>query len=187
MTEEKKNEAVIRNFFSAVNDKDYERLRFYIHKNYHATRKGITSMQRALSFSEENEKIDLELGGADALIERMKLLFDGLDDFKVKLSNLVSKGNEVWVDVQFEGMHKGHLIGIKPTNKFISYRGFLIYILENEKIIQNDVLLDWLGLLHQLGFFIPEISDPKAISQYLNTINQIRELIGNDQFLHKPS
>ena len=53
-----------------------------------------------------------------------------------------------------EAFHTGQFMGIKPTNKKVEIRYMDFWNVKNKKIVNNWVMVDFPGVLKQLGFDI---------------------------------
>jgi predicted ester cyclase len=48
------------------------------------------------------------------------------------------------------GTHKGDFLGIAPTGSFINVWGVVIDVVRDGKFAKSRIILDMLGLMHQL-------------------------------------
>ena len=72
-------------------------------------------------------------------------------DYQTTILDLVSEGDKVAARYQLEATHKGEFMGVKATNKKVSWLGFAIYRITNKKLVECWALDDGLGLAKSLG------------------------------------
>ena len=72
-------------------------------------------------------------------------------DMRVTIEDELAEGNKVMTRGYFTGTHKGDFQGIPPTGKQIKVKYIDIWLVENDKLVENWVRLDELGMLQQLG------------------------------------
>jgi predicted ester cyclase len=72
-------------------------------------------------------------------------------DIHVAVEDEIAVGDKVVVRLTFNGTHTGPLMGMPPTNKFVSITGIAIDRVENGKVVEHWVNRDDLGMLQQLG------------------------------------
>ena len=70
---------------------------------------------------------------------------------KMVVNIVVAEDDLVAVSWTANGIHRGELMGIPPTNKEVTVRGISIYMLRNDKIIESSTSWDTFGMLQQLG------------------------------------
>ena len=174
------SESTVRTFFDAVSRKDYEKVRECLHPSYMPRRRSLLPMKHAVSMTDYPPE-QINEPGPEALIKRIKLLFDGLEDFSIQIIRLIAQDDHVWVDVRVCGTHSGVVFGVPPSNNWIDYRGFLTYKIQDGKIIENDVLFDWFAMLAKLGIF-GKPDEETDIEEYLTSIRRFQKLLGPDNF-----
>lgn len=63
-----------------------------------------------------------------------------------------SKSAALWT---MRGTHKGPFFGNWPTGKRVEVQGFIFIHSANDRVIENWILIDQMGLLQQLGIVPP--------------------------------
>lgn len=74
---------------------------------------------------------------------------------KTKIDDIISADDKVIVRWTAQGVHKGELEGIAPTNKEVKISGISIYRFANGKVTEIWQSWDRLGLLEQIGEIQP--------------------------------
>ena len=64
---------------------------------------------------------------------------------------LIAEGDKVMTRITMQGIHKGELGGIVPTDKTLTISGFTVFRLVDGKIVEEWEILDELGMMQQLG------------------------------------
>ena len=72
-------------------------------------------------------------------------------DFRVRVVDSISEGEEIVARWEAEGTHTGPLMGIAPTNKHVKFTGATIYRFRDGMIVEAWWNRDELGLMQQLG------------------------------------
>lgn len=89
--------------------------------------------------------------GAQAMLE-------GFPDLRIHLEDIFGAGDKVAVRLRFRGTHNGQFQGVPPTHRPVEFTSVEIYRLEGNKIAEEWVSPDMLGLMRQ-------ISAPSASAQ----------------------
>lgn len=76
-------------------------------------------------------------------------------DANFKIEDMICEGDEVAVRYTFSGKHKGDYCGISPTSNKVKTTGIIISHIYKGKIKETWNYLDKLGILVQLGWWIP--------------------------------
>jgi predicted ester cyclase len=74
-----------------------------------------------------------------------------LPDTEFEVVHLIAEGNLVSAHLRVTGTHQGVFRGIQPTGKKISFEIFEFVRVENGKMAEQWVLVDWLKVYQQLG------------------------------------
>ncbi|NOK62954.1 MAG: Rhodanese-like domain protein [Chloroflexi bacterium AL-N10] len=77
--------------------------------------------------------------------------FVGIPDVKAETLTMVAEGNTVMVYDRFGGTHDGQLGPFAPTGKQLFWNVMHLYRIRNGKIAEDNVLVDALGLMRQVG------------------------------------
>lgn len=133
--------------------------------------------------------------GVVAFTKGMIAVTKALPDAHWTLDEIVAEGNKVVVRQNLTGTHQGYFQGIPPTNRPISNSGFVVYELEDGKIVHHHIQTDRLTFLQQVGvlpndlsiltqgsdnhaFFVDKFRIPKdAIAPFRERMNYNRDYI----------
>jgi steroid delta-isomerase-like uncharacterized protein len=77
---------------------------------------------------------------------------------RTKIDDVFATDDRVVVRWTCEGVHKGPLQGIEPTNSPFKVTGISIYRFSNGKIVEINQIFDRLGLLEQIGEVQPALA-----------------------------
>jgi steroid delta-isomerase-like uncharacterized protein len=72
-------------------------------------------------------------------------------DLRFNIEQMIGERDRVVSQLVMEGTHQGTWMGISPTGKKIQIRMMTIHRIENNKIVEDWVLVESLGLFQQLG------------------------------------
>jgi steroid delta-isomerase-like uncharacterized protein len=75
----------------------------------------------------------------------------GFPDLRFTAEQMFAEANRVVTQLLMKGTHRGDWLGIAPTGKEITIRLIVIHRIENEKIVEDWVLVESLGFFQQLG------------------------------------
>lgn len=87
----------------------------------------------------------------------------GFPDLKFTVEQMFADGNRVISQLAMDGTQTGQWMGIPPTGNRVDIRMMTIHRIRAGKIIEDWVLVEWLGLLQQLGV-LPATSE--ILSEY---------------------
>ena len=138
MSEEDENEAVVRRWIEAYNNRD-------THAEADARAPGYVAYAP---------------GGVGALDSEAWLQFSGsfvetFPDIRLTVEDIFSEGDMVAARVAFQGTHRGEFQGIPPTDKQVAFSSIEINRMVDGKVQEHWFEIDLLGLMGQLGA-IPE-------------------------------
>jgi predicted ester cyclase len=102
-------------------------------------------------FNEDPEVCLHEYVEDKELIEKIEMLLPGFPNHQVWAEDIVAEGEKVAVRARFQGVHKGELMGVPATEKQVDVPFFVIYRVENDKIVQHWLQMDTLTLMRQIG------------------------------------
>jgi len=77
--------------------------------------------------------------------------YAGIPDVRAETISMVAEGDEVTVYDRFGGTHSGQLGPFAATNKPLHWNVIHLYRLRDGKIVEDNVLVDALGLMQQVG------------------------------------
>ncbi len=86
----------------------------------------------------------------------IKNYFKAFPDLELALDKLIENNNQTVVCWNASGHHKGKIMNIPATNKFISFSGVSVLNIEHGKIKKAWYLWDQASMLRQMGL-LPEI------------------------------
>lgn len=81
----------------------------------------------------------------------MAALFQGFPDVQARSENVIAEGDKVCTYGRWTGTHEGEFQGIPPTGKRVQVSYSDIWRIQNGRIVENTVQMDFLGLMQQLG------------------------------------
>ena len=99
--------------------------------------------------------------GPQAFREYVGLFRAAFPDFVAPAEDLFAEGDRVAYRWVFRGTHRGELLGIRPTNKYVTVPGIVVARIDKGKIAEEWESYDTLGFMQQLGV-IPTSAQPTA-------------------------
>jgi predicted ester cyclase len=63
----------------------------------------------------------------------------------------IAEGEKVVTRFTLTGTHQGEFMGIPPTGKSVEVWGVVIDVVRNNPFSESRIIMDNVGLLHQLG------------------------------------
>lgn len=85
------------------------------------------------------------------LVEHARFFQSGFPGYQIEPIETVAEGNKFAVYALFRGIHRGTIMGLEPTGKEVSVPFMIMYIVEDEKIVDHHIVVNEMGLLQQLG------------------------------------
>jgi steroid delta-isomerase-like uncharacterized protein len=89
--------------------------------------------------------------GADNIRSHIENCRCGFPDMRIMIEGTIAEGNEVVHHWTVTGTHKGHFLGVAPTNKRATVSGTSIFRFENSKIAEQWSDWNLITLMEQLG------------------------------------
>ena len=89
--------------------------------------------------------------GREGLKFALNSMFTGFPDMKWTVHEQIAEGEKVVTRFTWTGTHKGDFMGIPPTNKTVEVWGVVIDVVKNKLFAESRIIMDSIGLLHQLG------------------------------------
>src|SRR3990172_6608429 len=83
--------------------------------------------------------------------EIIRTLLAAFPDLHFTVGDQIAEGDMVVSRLTVHGTHQGEFMGIPPTNKQMEIAGISIWNVQDDKLIQEWVSWDSLGMLQQLG------------------------------------
>lgn len=139
-TTDQDNKAVVRRFFDAWNEADFEAIDELVAAD--------------AEHHDPMDPPDLPPGpeGEKQLIQEYQSAFP---DATLDVEDMLAEENKVAVRWTATGTHDGEFMGIEPTGNNIEITGFEINQLADGQIVESWVLFDAFGLMQQLGVVEP--------------------------------
>lgn len=89
--------------------------------------------------------------GPEAYKKLVSMYTKAFPDLRLTVDDMIAEGDKVVLRWTCSGTHKGELRGIPPTGKKIVITGTSICRFSNEKVAEQWVAWDALGMMQQLG------------------------------------
>lgn len=96
--------------------------------------------------------------GPKAIKEHVAGWISSFPDLHFSIEQILSEGERVVMQLLMEGTHRGAWLGIPASGKKIQIRMFTIHRVVENKIVEDWVLVESLGLFQQLGV-IPDTAE----------------------------
>ncbi|MFG2639558.1 ester cyclase [Streptomyces sp. NPDC048370] len=78
-------------------------------------------------------------------------MWEGFPDLKITVEDMFGVDDKVAVRVHFEGTHRGTFQGVEATGRPVSFRSIEIYRVEGDKVAEEWVAPDMIGLMRQIS------------------------------------
>ena len=129
------NEAIIRRWIEAYNDRDRQAEANLLAPGYVAHVPGAPG----------------PLVGLEAWTQFSGSFAEAFPDIRLTVEDIFSAGEMVAARVAFHGTHRGEFQGMPPTGKEVAFSSIEINRVVDGKVEEHWVELDLLGLMQQLG------------------------------------
>ena len=139
------NEAIIRRWIEAYNDRDRQAEADLLAPEYVAHVPGVPG----------------PLVGLESWTQFSGSFAEAFPDLRLTVEDIFSAGEMVAARVTFRGTHRGEFQGIPPTGKRVAVPGVVFYRIADGKIAEFRGQFDRLSLMQQLGV-IPSSNSPAA-------------------------
>ena len=96
--------------------------------------------------------------GPQAIKEHVTGWIASFPDLHFSVEQMLSEGDRVVMQLLMEGTHRGAWLGIPPSGKKMQIRMFTVHRVVQNKIVEDWVLVESLGVFQQLGV-IPNTLD----------------------------
>lgn len=137
MSAEETNEEIVRQYLTAFNDRDRERL------------------SDLLAEDVVEHGIHGELRGVDEILDFNRRHFEAFPDYSGETKETLVDGDTVVVRYSVSGTHEGEYQDVEPTGRTAEWTGMVMYRIEDDRIAEVWLEEDRLGLLEQLGVVEP--------------------------------
>ena len=129
------NEAIIRRWIEAYNDRDRQAEAELLAPEYVAHVPGVSG----------------PLVGLEAWTQFSGSFAEAFPDLRLTVEDIFSAGEKVAARVAFHGTHRGEFQGMPPTGKEVAFSSIEVNRVVGGKVEEHWVELDLLGLMQQLG------------------------------------
>jgi steroid delta-isomerase-like uncharacterized protein len=89
--------------------------------------------------------------GPEAIKEHVASWLASFPDLRFSIEQILSEGDRVAMQLLVEGTHQGPWLGIPASGKKLQIRMFTVHRVVQDKIVEDWVLVDSLGVFQQLG------------------------------------
>ena len=89
--------------------------------------------------------------GSEAQLEFLAGIFSAFPDLHLQTEQLIAENDLVVARLIVQGTHRGEFMGVAATGRRVKFQAIDIYRLGGNKIVEQWVVMDALGLLQQLG------------------------------------
>ena len=89
--------------------------------------------------------------GLEAYQQFVSMYYTAFPDLHISVEAIVAEGDRIVARYTGRGTHQGELMGIPPTGKPISVANILIARIANDRVVEQWLNTDVLGMLQQLG------------------------------------
>ncbi|QNI37262.1 ester cyclase [Edaphobacter albus] len=93
--------------------------------------------------------------GRNGLKEVIGMIRSAFPDIHWVIEEVVEEGEKVVSRFTWTGTHKGTFLGIPATDRPVSVKGVVIDRVVDGKMTDSRILMDNLGMMHQLGILPP--------------------------------
>lgn len=135
------NEELVRDYFDAVNDHDFDAVAGYFADGYTGTVTRVTG-----------EELELD---AEGMTELWNEYLTAFPDLSAEIHELVADDEWVLCRVEYRGTHEGEFWGLEPTGTEIDVQEHVSYRIEDGDIVEMQYTLDNTALMRQLGLELP--------------------------------
>lgn len=102
--------------------------------------------------------VDAVPRGPAAMKEHVAGWVASFPDLRFSIEQMLSEDNRVMMQLLMEGTHQGEWMGIPASGKKLQIRMFTVHRVVQNKIVEDWVLVESLGLFQQLGI-VPDTAD----------------------------
>lgn len=99
--------------------------------------------------------IDSVPRGPEAVKKHVAEWLLGFPDLQFAVEQMLAEGDRVSTQLVMEGTHTGLWFGITPTGKRVTIRMMTIHRIQEDRIIEDWVIVESLGVFQQLGVLPP--------------------------------
>lgn len=92
-----------------------------------------------------------QVQGREGLKAAIRQIRSAFPDIHCKAVEMLAEGDSVFTRLRWSGTHRGTFLGASATGRRITFKGTVLVRLVAGRITDSRILMDTLGLLHQLG------------------------------------
>ena len=89
--------------------------------------------------------------GGDEIVAYFEDVFAAVPDWHIQIVGLAEQRDDVFVQWHMTGTHSGPLLGIAPTGKSLAIDGIDHFVVRDDKVVSNFVVVDQLQYARQIG------------------------------------
>lgn len=130
------------------------------------------SVSQVSTFLDQDQ---LDKIGPAGVIERFESIFKW-GNFSIEVQDIVEEGNLVFVNYFMTVHHIGELMGFAPTGKKIRLKGHHLFEFKDGKIINIQLLWDWLKFLQETGLAVMQEDDQEKTQKYIDNLRALNIL-----------
>ncbi len=97
----------------------------------------------------------VEVRGPEGVKQLAGAFFAAFPDIHFAAEDIIAEGDKVVQRLTSHGTHQGEFMGIPPTGKHLTVTAIEIFRLDDDRIAEQWVEADYLGLMQQLGVIPP--------------------------------
>jgi steroid delta-isomerase-like uncharacterized protein len=102
------------------------------------------------NFFIERSAMPEAIAGPEGLHKQMSMLMVAFPDLKLQIADLFGEGNKVVARFIAPGTHLGEFAGIAPTGRSVTWKGIVIYEVEDGKVAHAWACWDDIGLVQSI-------------------------------------
>lgn len=110
--------------------------------------------------------------GIDAMKARTTL-FNNLVESEWYIKSILADEDTVMIKFLVKFTHIGKFMGFPPTNQTVELLGFYHFLFKDNRIINIDLMLDYLKFLQKIGLAIIQENDTEKINAYLENLRKL--------------
>ncbi|MDF2585580.1 MAG: hypothetical protein K0R33_4223 [Mycobacterium sp.] len=126
------NKQLVRKFFAAVEDGDFEAFDEIVAEDY-------------------NDHLPGQTPGREILKTYFQSLRTAFPDVRLPISQMIAEGDRVAVLNAVQGTHRGEFLGIAPTGHRVDASAFQLYRIADGRLAEHWEVADFATLSRQLG------------------------------------
>ena len=126
-------------------------LQSYVQQAWHDGNLDVISEFIAPDYVRHDLGLPMQVRGPEGVTQLIGLYRNAFPDLYLTANVILAEEDMVAVHWQVRGIHQGDLLGIPPTGNSITITATEIFRFADNKIVEQWVTVDNLGMLRQLG------------------------------------